>query len=206
MPTQKDITILQGKTFKDVIRWGTEPIVRKAISGIDLSTGCPRLAVVGHGLPQGWPIAVFNVLAPREINCENNPPRDDDFTPATVIDADHVELNRVSAVGWKAYTSGGFIQFDTPHDIAGYLFRMKIRSKVGGPILASSEAADSPLDIITFSIDVANKAITRLISAADTAALTFKSGVYDLEAESPTGEVFLLCFGSVAVTREVTRS
>jgi hypothetical protein len=204
MAKKQNLTILQGKTFKDILRWETEPIVRKAIAGFDVSTGCPRLTVTGHGLPNGWRVAVYNVGQPKEINAANNPPLDDDYTPATVLDANTIELNRISAVDWKPYTSGGFLQWNTPHDLASYTVRMKIKNRVGGTVLASTEAADAPLNVITMAVDNSAKTITRTIDADDTAAFAFKTGVYDVEAVSPSGEVTLLFYGSVTISQEVT--
>lgn len=204
MAKKQNLTILQGKTFKDILRWETEPIVRKAIAGFDVSTGCPRLTVTGHGLPNGWRVAVYNVGQPKEINAANNPPLDDDYTPATVIDANTIELNRISAVDWKLYTSGGFVQWNTPHDLAGYTVRMKIKNRVGGTVLASTEAADAPFNVIAMAVDNSAKTITRTIDADDTAAFAFKTGVYDVEAVSPSGEVTLLFYGSVTISQEVT--
>lgn len=43
------------------------------------------------------------------------------------------------------------------------------------------------------------------ISDADTAAITWTSGVYDLEIVLANGDVRRLLFGPVAVTQEVTR-
>lgn len=204
MAKKQNLTILQGKTFKGILRWETEPIVRKAIAGFDVSTGCPRLTVTGHGLPNGWRVAVYNVGQPKEINAANNPPLDDDYTPATVLDANTIELNRISAVDWKPYTSGGFLQWNTPHDLASYTVRMKIKNRVGGTVLASTEAADAPLNVITMAVDNSAKTITRTIDADDTAAFAFKTGVYDVEAVSPSGEVTLLFYGSVTISQEVT--
>lgn len=204
MANKQNLTILQGKTFKDVIRWETEPIVRKAITGIDIATGCPRLTATAHGLPNGWRVTAFNVAQPKDINAGNNPPLDSDYTPATVVDSNTLELNRISAVDWKPYTSGGFVQWNTPHDLAGYTVRMKIKNRVGGTVLASTEAGDSPLNVIAMAVDNALKTITRTIDADDTAAFAFKTGVYDVEAVSPTGEVTLLFYGAITVSQEVT--
>lgn len=204
MARELELTILQGKTFIDVLRWETDPIVRKAITGIDLSTGCPRLTVAGHGLPTGWNVAVYNVLQPKEINVRNDPPRDSDFTPATVLDANTLELNQISAVGWKEYTSGGIAMWNTPKDLTGYTFRMKIKDRVGGTVLASTEAEDAPLNVITITVDTALKTITRKILATATDDLSFRAGVYDVEAVSPTGDVTLLLYGVAKLVKEVT--
>lgn len=204
MAKELDLTILQGKTFIDVLRWETDPIVRKSITAIDLSTGCPRLTVAGHGLPTGWNVAVYNVAQPKDVNAKNNPPRDSDYTPATVIDANTLELNKISAAGWKPYTSGGFVQWNTPKDLTGHTLRMKIKDRVGGTVLASTEAADNPLNVITITIDNALKTITRKILATATDDFTFRTGVYDVEAVSPTGDVTLMLFGAVKLTKEVT--
>lgn len=204
MAKELNLTILQGKTFLDILRWEIDPIVRKPITAIDLSTGCPRLTVAGHGLPTGWRVAVYNVDRPKEVNAKNNPPRESDYTPATAIDANTLELNKISAVGWKPYTSGGFVQWNTPKDLTGYIVRMKIKDRVGGNVIASTESVDAPLNTITVAVDTAQKTITRTISATATAALTNRAGVYDVEAVSPSGEVTLLFYGSVTVSQEVT--
>lgn len=54
------------------------------------------------------------------------------------------------------------------------------------------------------TLDTTRKTITLTISAADTAAMAWKKGVYDLEMVSPTGVVTALLTGNVAVTKEVT--
>ncbi|RLC97600.1 MAG: hypothetical protein DRI65_19230 [Chloroflexota bacterium] len=47
--------------------------------------------------------------------------------------------------------------------------------------------------------------INLLIDAADTEALSFKKGVYDLELTDTTGKVIRLIEGKVTLTTEVTR-
>jgi len=81
---------------------------------------------------------------------------------------------------------------------------MKIKDRVGGTVLASTEAADNPLNVITITIDNALKTITRKILATATDDFTFRTGVYDVEAVSPTGDVTLMLFGAVKLTKEVT--
>lgn len=190
----KEILIQKGKTFSLVVRWETEPIVRKAITAISFATGAPRLTVTNHGIPDGWRGAIYGVKGPKQINAQNSPPRSSDYYPLTVVDANTIELNTVTPVDdagndWAAYVSGGFIQFYTPQSLAGYTARMDIKDKVGGTVWASSEVADTPYDIIDIALDDVTKTITLTIDAVDTAALTVKRGVTDLELVSSTGVV-----------------
>ena len=209
MADSKDLEIKQGKTFSLVLRWETEPIVYKPITAISLASGAPRLTVTGHGTPNGWRGAVTRVKGMTQINAKNSPPRASDFVTATVIDANTIELNSVapcddSGTEWPAYVSGGFWQFNTPVDLVGYTARMKIKDKIGGTLLASTEAGDAPLNILSIAIDNAGKTITLSIAATATDDITWKAGVYDLEMVSGSGVVTTILSGKVTVTKEVT--
>lgn len=139
MAAQQDLIITRGKTFTLVIRWGTEPIVYKTITAIQQSAPV-RMTVVGHGLVDGWLVAVTNVKGMTEINAEANNVRDSDFHPVTVIDPDTIEINDINASGFKAYASGGIIQFNTPVDLSGYKARDTIKKKVGKNMLICTGA------------------------------------------------------------------
>lgn len=191
---EKEILIQKGKTFTLVVRWETEPIIRKAITAVSLATGAPRLTVAGHGIPDGWRGAIYGVKGPKQINALNSPPRSSDYQPLMVIDANTLELNGVTPVDgngtdWPAYVSGGFVQLYTPQDLTGYTARIDIRDKIGGTLLLSSEVADSPLNLISATVNTSLKTITLTISATDTAALAFSKGVADLEMVSSGGVV-----------------
>jgi len=209
MADTKDIQIRQGKTFSMVVRWETEPIVFKPISAISLAFGAPHLTVAGHGCPAGWRAAVTRVKGMKQINAADNPPKSGDYHPVTVIDSNTVEFNSLAPFDdngneWPAYTEGGFLQYNTPVDITGYSARMKIKDKVGGTVLASTEAGDSPLNVLTITLDAANKTITLSIAATATDDFAWTKGVYDLEMVSPTGVVTTVLSGKVSVTKEVT--
>lgn len=209
MSDTKDLDIKQGKTFSLVLRWETEPIIYKPITGVSFSSGAPRLTVTGHGMPSGYRGAVTRVKGPTQINAKNSPPRDADYVPGTVIDADTIELNGVAPYDangneWPAYVSGGFWQFNTPVDLAGYTARMKIKDKVGGTVLASTEAGDSPLNVLAIAIDNTAKTITLTISATATEGFAWTKGVYDLEMVSAGGVVTTIMAGKVTVAKEVT--
>ena len=190
----KEILIQKGKTLTLIAYPETEPIVRKAITAISLASGAPRLTVADHGAPDGARGFVFGALGMKQINAVNNPPRDSDYRRMTVIDANTIEFNEVTPADdngktWPAYTSGGFLQFNTPQSLSGYTARMDIKDKVGGTVIASSEVADTPLDIIDIVVSDTDKTVTLSIAAEDTAALTARSGVADLELVSPGGVV-----------------
>jgi hypothetical protein len=204
MAGKRDFVIEQGKTFQVVLRWGTQPTIFKPITGIT-QTAPANITATGHGLTDGWRAAVVSVKGMTDINAQNSPPKDSDYHPVTVVDANTVQMNDVNAAGYKVYSSGGYLQFDTPVDLSGYTPRMKIKDKIGGVVLASTEAGDSPLNIITVALDNNAKTITITISAASTEDITWKKGVYDFEMEK-AGIVTALLAGSVSVTKEVTTS
>lgn len=209
MSDTKDLEIKQGKTFSLVIRWETEPIVYKPITAISLANGAPRLTVTGHDTPNGWRGAVTRVKGMTQINAKNSPPRDSDYVPALVINENTIELNSVApydanGTEWPEYISGGFWQYNTPVDLAGYTARMKIKDKVGGTVLASTEAGDSPLNVLDIAIDNTAKTITLTIEATANDDFTWTKGVYDLEMVSAGGVVSTIIAGKVTVVKEVT--
>lgn len=188
MAIKQTLNIVRGKTLQLVIRWETTPVVSKAITGISTATGFPRLTVTSHGAPNGWRGYVVGVESPKQINSENVPPRSSDYREVTVIDANTIEFNGLVPVddnnrSWAAYTSGGFFQYNTPQSLANKTLRVKVKDKVGGTVLLSTEVGDTPLDLITATADDANKAITIVIAATATEDLTWTKGVWEVEAE-----------------------
>ena len=87
MAETKDLTIRRGETFSHVVRWGTVPIIYKAITAI--SKAAPAvITCTGHGVPPGWPVAVSGVSGMTQINAASAPPRTRDYHAATVVTAD----------------------------------------------------------------------------------------------------------------------
>jgi hypothetical protein len=86
-------------------------------------------------------------------------------------------------------------------DLTGYTARMQIRAAVDAP--------DVLVDLSTtngrITIDGPAGRIKPLLTDVDTAALTWKQGVYDLELVSPSGHVDRLLQGTVTIDPEVTR-
>lgn len=185
-----DIVIKRGKTFQRLIRWETAPIVRKPITAVSLVTGAPRLTVAGHGLPNGWRAYCYGIKGTVELNAADPERiRSSDYYEVTVIDADTVEFNGVNAADFKPYVSGGFLAWNTPHDLAGYICRAKVKTKIGGALLLSTEAGDTPLNLMVATVDDTAKSVSIAIPATATQGLLWKAGVIEVEIESPGGIV-----------------
>lgn len=193
-----DLKIEQGKTFSLTVRWATLPFVYSAITAI--TKAAPAVITSpAHGVPDGWRVAVVSAGGMRRINAKNTPPRSSDYHRATVVDSSTVSLNDVNSTDYSAYTSGGYLQYKTPVDLAGFTARMSIKDDVGGTELLRLDTTNGRI-----TLDNAAKTIALSISAADTAAITWLEGVYDLELVSGSGVVSLVMSGSVAVDTEVT--
>ncbi len=97
-----------------------------------------------------------------------------------------------------------YIEFEeaTPTwDITGYIARMQIRSSVTSDTIILTASTENGRMVI--GPDPTQLSLT--ITDEDTADLPSGVFVYDLELESPIGEVIRLLKGSVVVDPEVTR-
>ena len=134
-----------------------------------------------------------------EINSPDDPPRDRDYHQATVVDTNTISFNDINSLGYKTYTSGGVLRYLTPVDLTGFTARMSIKDKVGGTELLRLDTTNSRIVLNSTA-----STITLVISATDTAAITFTKGVYDLELQSLGGIVTALLYGKVSIEQEVT--
>lgn len=191
---EKEILIQKGDTFQMDVFWGDEDvIVRKPITAISLATGAPRISATAHGMVTGMKAFVTMAEGMTDIN-HNGPVRLSDMEQVTVIDAGVVEFNGVNPVRdngrpWPEYTQGGFLCYYNPQSLAGVTALMEITDKLDGTLLASSDAAKAPKNIIDIVVDNANKKFTITILPAKTKALTFKKGVAEFKATTSLGVV-----------------
>jgi len=186
----KDFILRKGETFNTVIRWEAPPIIWRPISAIS-QTAPVQLTVPGHGCPDNWRVEVSSKKSMREIDGLKG--------LATVIDPDTIEINTINASGFKPYKGDGYLAFNTPVDMTGMTARMAIKDKVGGTELLRLSTLDS-----TIALDVAACTIRLTLPATVTEALTWRSGVYDLELVSIDGTVTRLLSGKIRVMDEVT--
>jgi hypothetical protein len=194
------MSIKKGKTFSRVLRPTAPPYIYRAITAIT-KTAPVGIKAVGHGLVTGQYAAVVSAKGMKEINAEvdrNGSPKLSEYHKVTVVDVDNITINDINAADFSAYTSGGYLQFLTPVDMAGSTARRTIKNRVGGTTLLSLTTANGGL-----VIDNVNHTITEKISATDTAAITWKTGVTDLELEvTATGVVTELDSEDVVVVVE----
>lgn len=103
---------------------------------------------------------------------------------------------------WEWETSADEGATYTPVDLTGCTARMQVRAEV------ASATALLTLTTENGGISLGGTAgtIELLVDAEDTAAITWDSGVYDLEIVYPGGQVTRLAYGSVTVSPEVTRA
>lgn len=197
-----DLVIVQGSTFSRTIRWESSVLAWKAVTAIG-QVAPALVTAVGHAVPDGWKAAVTNAGGMIDINAQHTPPWDSEFRPATYVGVDQVSFNDVSAAGFDAYTSGGYLVYYVPVSLATMTARMKIKDQLGGTVL---ESLVTPVVSGTgFTIDDTAKTITLTISDTDTAAFTWLNGVYDLEmVDSSDSSVVAILSGNVTVTDEVT--
>lgn len=194
------IEIRKGKPLIEVLRWGTSPFVYSAISAIT-QTAPVQISAAGHGLPDGWPVAVVSVKGMRQINAESSPPSlSRDYRPATVVDDNTVQINEINAADFSAYTSGGYLQYHTPVDLTGYTARLVIKDRIGGTELLRLTGTRG------ITLDNTAKTITYAVAASVTEKLTWKKGVFELEMEASDGTVTTLDSGEIVVFDEVATS
>jgi hypothetical protein len=190
-----DLEIKQGSTFQRIVRFEKEPFMFAPITAI-LARTPARFTATAHGIPDGWRVAIVG-MAGAKAAAVDFPPADDEFYPATKIDTNTVEINElVSADIGK--TASGSLCFYTPVSLTGATARMQIKNKVGGTELLLLDTANTRL-----VLDTAAYTISMQIDADDTAAITWTSGVYDLELEVG-GVVYPVLDGTVKVIKEVT--
>ena len=198
------LKIRKGKTFSHVIRYGIKPFIYKAITNIDQSAPA-RVEAVSHGIVDGWPVAIVSVEGMREINAEYDPPRPTEYRQATVVDADTIEFNDINASQFKAYVSGGYLQFYTPVDLVGSTPRMVVQTREGGEIIASSSAEHILDGALAVSVAVDNplKTISFVFSDEVTSAITQKSAIFKCELEDSLGAKHYLGSGDIEFSDEI---
>ena len=135
MATRQDFIIEQGKTFSQMIRWETSPIIYRPITGITQAAPA-AITAAGHGIPTGWRVAVVSAMGMTQINSPvDSRQRPTIYHQATVVDVNTVTLNDVNSANYSAWISGGYIRLNTPTSLTGFTARMTIKDSIAVPNL-----------------------------------------------------------------------
>jgi hypothetical protein len=170
---RKDFCIPAGATFAPVVRWGMSLLAAKPITAIAALTPV-SITAVGHGAPQGWPVAVVGAQGMYQMNASRYPPLPSDMHYATVVDANTIALNDVSADNFSPYTSGGELVYQTPVPLAGVTATMSFYD--------DPEMDDTPLLTLTSGSDISIDAVNcTIIPLLQTVGLLWTSAFYKLE-------------------------
>lgn len=193
MPLRINYKIYQGSTFNEVLRWASTRRIYKTITAITQAAPAVVTATA-HSVPEGWPVKITNVGGMTEINST------EDYHTATILTVNTIELNDINSVGYKAYTSGGILEYFEPVDLTGVTARMQIRETIDSTTVIHELTSENG----GITIDALNSTITLTISATDTAAFSFTKAVYSLELIS-AGVVTPYSNGDIFLIKEVTR-
>lgn len=194
-PAKVNLVIYQGSTFSEILRWESSRKVYKPITGI--TNAAPVIITAPlHSVPDGWRVRFTNVLGMKEINSAA-----DTYSTAVLKTENTIEINATNSIAYTPYASGGILEYNEPIDLSGYTARMQIRNKLSDTTYLLDMTTENGRIILNNAV----KTIELKITATDTTAITWTSGVYSLELVSAGGVVSTLMNGTVTVKQEVTR-
>jgi len=200
MASTLNLDIQRGETFNYVLRWGAAPLVYKPVTAV-VDTSPLQVTATAHGMPDGWYAAMTGFVGMDEVNASGNPPKAKDYHKAKAVDANTIEFNTIDASAFGEYVSGGSIVYQTPVNLSGFTAKMDIRAVADPSTTALFTLSTANSRIV---IDDTAKTITLTISATDTASLSLKNALYDLELISPGDVRTKLMKGTVNTVNEVT--
>ena len=179
-PAKVTLGIVQGATLRETIRIMQSQFEYRAIDGI--AATAPAVLALDHGLPMDWPVWVKGVQGLQEVNRGTNQ------VPwlATVVDADSLEINAVTADGRKPV--GGMLIYHPPVDLADASAVLLVLDEKGGELLALTATvhAGGWVDIE--------------MSPEQTEALSWRKGFWQLDITFANGDVLRPFAGDVFVS------
>ncbi len=192
--TKLNLKMIQGSTFKEILRWESDILEYNYITAITNSAPV-EITIPGHNIPLGWRVYINSVLGMKEVNT---------FDTAYIVtesNTDTISIADINALNFSAYTSSGVVEHYTPTDITGYTARMQIRSKITSEEVILDLTTENDMIVLDHTLQT----ITINIPASTTEGFTFSSAVYSLEMISSSDEVTQLISGIITLTKEVTR-
>lgn len=193
-PIKLNLKVYQGSTFKQILRWESSTRVYAPITAIT-KTAPVVITAPAHNIPVGWRTKITNVLGMKEINS------DTEYYTVTSKTTDTVTINRINALGYTTYTSGGVLEYNQPVSLSGYTAKMQIREKITSATVIHELTTENGGIVFDDTL----KTITITIPDTTTAGFNFTQAVYSLEFTSSNTGTFEFASGNVSLNREVTR-
>lgn len=120
------LALAAGQTHVEVVRWESDVVAYKAISGIQKSAPA-AVTAAGHSLKTGWRAAVEAIVrGPVDLNAKNSPPRASDYYTVTSTGTDTLTLDGTNTIGMPTYVSGGALRYFVPESLAAATASMDI--------------------------------------------------------------------------------
>lgn len=189
---KQDFCVGAGETFQPILRWATDVLTSKPITAITQAAPAVVTAAT-HGMPDGWQVAVVSAKGMTQINAQNFPPQGTDWQKGVLVDPNTVQLNKVNSADFSAYTSGGFLVYNTPVSLVGVTGVFTIRdAPVTGTVLAT--LTSSPAAGLTL-----NDTLKQILPKLATAGLSWTLGYYDLELTDSSSNVTQLLTGVITI-------
>ena len=193
-PAKINFKVYQGSTFSEVLRW--ESSVKTYIPITGISKSAPLVVTApNHGVTKEWRVKFTNIVGMTDLNSI------DTYHQVTDVTSNTITINTINSLGFKDYTSGGIVEYNTPINLTGFTARMQLRSSLTSPVVIAELTSENG----KINISNVTKTITLTLSADTTAAYNFASAVYSLELVSSGGQVTPFCSGSFSLVKEVTR-
>ena len=193
-PARLNLIVYQGSTLSEVLRWESSTKSYAIITGI--SNSAPVVITApGHSIPLEWRVKLSNIGGMLDLNTG------DTYHQVTETTEDTFTINSINSIGYKPYTTGGVVEFNTPVDLTGYTARMQIRESIANTLVIHELTTENG----GISFNNINYSITLNIPADVTKTFSFLSALYSLELESSGGFVSTLTVGSISLVKEVTR-
>lgn len=193
-PAKINFKIYQGSTFAEVLRWESSTKTYVPITAIAKSAPLVVTALA-HGVPREWRIKFTNIAGMTDLNSNDN------YYQVTDVTTDTLTINSINSLGFKEYTSGGIVEYNTPVDLTGFSARMQLRANINSTDVIDELTSQNG----RINISNVNKTITITTPATITTGYTFNTAVYSLELISSGGQVIPFCSGTITLIKEVTR-
>ncbi len=192
-----NLEIAQGALFEKVIQWMGDPVLTRPMTAVAVRGQPCRLTVPAHGLPPDWLVAAPGLGSC--CGCSSTGALA--YVRATVIDANTIELPSVNCGALADYvTDLGLLYYRSPRSLVGWEPTLQVRDDRDPDATLLYEFTVGNGRIV---VDTANYQIRLGLTVAETEAITWTEGFYDMRlVNGPTA--YRVLEGQISVSPQVT--